>query len=318
MAFLAAMMVFAIAGLSTPAHAAGAQDPFSALVERPRTASRGIGVERFVTAADGRVFLFERFGPNGRARFLCADADPRLSCQLDDDLPSEEIVVLRATRAPRGDTLYKDENGRAVLRMTPYGNATVYWPGENTGSAATKTFNADPSLRLSPATADVALARAQKATALVSAKIGAPVLFEASPITLEDRTVRADPDGVRRAAITAAEPAPALAFAPQTAFTARSLPGDGENLAGRRSIERDASVLADAVARVAEALDHVARDKAGRLALSQQIRAVRFDVGRAPDVRLQDGTLFVVVDEEAGVEGRLSSAAIISYLEENL
>lgn len=158
-------------------------DPFSALVgKRQPEASRlpdAGAVERFVIATDDRVFLFQGGARSGRLKFLCGDGDTRMDCVIDEATPAEEIYLLTPTRAPRGDTVWRDANGEALLRVAAYGGATVFWPGDPRGHAASKSFGEDPPLTLDFATLDVARARAQRATALISAQVGRPILFDA-------------------------------------------------------------------------------------------------------------------------------------------
>lgn len=158
-------------------------DPFSALVgkrqpEAARLPDAG-AVERFVIATDDRVFLFQGGARAGRLKFLCGDGDTRMDCVIDETTPAEEIHLLTPTRAPRGDTVWRDNSGEALLRVAAYGGATVFWPGDPRGAAASKSFGEDPPLTLGFATLNVARERASRATALISAQVGKPILFDA-------------------------------------------------------------------------------------------------------------------------------------------
>lgn len=179
----AAAMAGSAVAQEPAAPAAFSADPFSALVgKRKSEAARIIsseGVDRYVIATDDRVFLFQGGAREGRLKFLCSDGDTRMDCVIDDTTPAEEIHLLTATRAPRGDTVWRNGNGEALLRVAAYGGATVFWPGDPRGHAAAKTFGEDPPLTLDFATLETARARAQRATALISAQIGKPILFDA-------------------------------------------------------------------------------------------------------------------------------------------
>ena len=157
-------------------------DPFSALVgkRRKRTAERSARgkVERYVLAGDERAFLFEDRSSEARVRFLCTPADPRVGCVIDPQGPSPEIYILTATRGPRGDVIYKNSQGDALLRIASYGGATVFWPGETQGLAASKSFGDDPALVLEFEERETAIRRAQSATAILSAVTGAPIIFD--------------------------------------------------------------------------------------------------------------------------------------------
>ena len=164
-------------------------DPFSSLVgetSRARRQATPVGVERYVIASDDRVFLFENLGATARLRFLCNDADERIECQIDRVAPAEEIHELTPVRAGRGDVIYKNETGASVVRMASYGGATVYWPEAGRGLAASKSYGEDPSLRLEPADTETVERRLRNATAIVSARIGAPISFIAKSPALVD------------------------------------------------------------------------------------------------------------------------------------
>lgn len=158
-------------------------DPFSALVgKRQPDAARLLdaeSVDRFIIATDDRVFLFQGGPREGRLKFLCGDGDTRMDCVIDETTPAEEIHLLTPTRAPRGDTVWRDRSGEALLRIAAYGGATVFWPGDPRGHAASKSFGEDPALTLGYATIETARNRASRATALISAQVGKPILFDA-------------------------------------------------------------------------------------------------------------------------------------------
>lgn len=183
-AALAACLAFADAGaaraqsLSDPGY-----NPFSALVGRrrepgeERTSPRD--VERYVLASDSRVFLLEERGARARVRFLCGPEDARIDCMFDSGAP--EIHEIVATRAPRGDVIYKTAEGETLLRIAAYGGATVFWPDEGHGVAASKSFGDDRPLSLAPASADDARRRAQAAAALLRGYTGTAIFFDVAP-----------------------------------------------------------------------------------------------------------------------------------------
>ncbi|MEZ5897401.1 MAG: DUF4908 domain-containing protein [Parvularculaceae bacterium] len=173
-------------------------DPFSALVGKRgdiRQREAGGVVERYVVATDNRVFLFQSDGRNGRLKFLCGDADPRIDCRIDAENPAEEIYQVTGVRASRGDVVYRNREGAEMLRLASYGSATVFWPGDDRGHAAARSYSEDPPIALPPVLAETAYARVQRATALVSALTGAPIVFEIAapaPAPDDDATVLAD------------------------------------------------------------------------------------------------------------------------------
>ena len=174
-------------------------DPFSALVTRSAEQAParrvGVRVERYVIASDNRAFLFEDRGREARVKFLCQEDDPRFDCVFDPQRPGEEIHSLRATTAPRGDVIFKDVTGRVFLRLSSYGGATVFWPGDDEGHAASKSFGDETSLSLPFATKTIAMGLAQRASAHISAIVGAPVIFEVlepAPTSTNGASVLAD------------------------------------------------------------------------------------------------------------------------------
>ncbi|WDI32566.1 DUF4908 domain-containing protein [Hyphococcus flavus] len=159
-------------------------NPFSALVGKSRERSQRRGdrsdVERYVLTSDDRMFLFEELASGARVQFLCGENDQRIDCVIDMAGPSPEIHALSATRGPRGDVIYKDARDHTLIRIAAYGGATVYWPGETRGIAASKSFGDDRSLRLGFTDMETASRRAQGAAAQISALTGSPVFFDIS------------------------------------------------------------------------------------------------------------------------------------------
>lgn len=168
----------------------GSNDPFSALVgkrsEKRRTRTANAKVERYVIATDDRAFLFQKNGTNARLKFLCREQDPRLDCRLDQENSAEEIFSLNTTTGPRGDLIFKDMRGETILRIASYGGATVFWPGESTGQAASKSFGEETSLRLPFADIGTVERRAQSATAFLSATTGTPILIDLGRPVLDE------------------------------------------------------------------------------------------------------------------------------------
>lgn len=156
-------------------------DPFSALVGKRQSAAEreaaSAAVERYIVATDDRVFLFQSDAREGRIKFLCGDGDSRIDCIIDEETPAEEIHQLLQVRASRGDVTWNDRRGETMLRVAAYGGVTVFWPGDARGLAASKSFSEDPSLVLPFASIATAQKRAHAATAIISARVGAPITF---------------------------------------------------------------------------------------------------------------------------------------------
>jgi len=272
--------------------AAASQDPFSALVgerrERRIAGDRQSAVERFTVAADGRAFLLEGGIGAARIKFLCTENDPRLDCRIDPEGPAEEIYLVSGARGPRGDVIYKNREGDVLLRMTAYGGATVFWPGDprssrGQGQAASRSFGEDGPLVLPPADETAAERRGRTATAHLSAATGEPIVFQIAV-------------------------APANAAGPAGAAT----------LEGGAPPPANAKVLSDAVVRVAVGMRAVASDPTGARILGARVKAVEFRQGTAPSLSLDGTRLVVVYDPSGDVAGRPSSSAVARFLEESL
>lgn len=288
---------------------ARAANPFSALVGERRDRRRetsGAGVERYVLASDDRAFLFVDNKETARVKFLCADDDPRLECRLDPAAPAPEIYLLDPVRGPRGDVIYKNAEGDALLRIASYGGATVFWPGAPDGAAASKSFGEADALRLTPHGRRTAERRAASATAIISALTGAPIVFEISgaprpPTAVAELAADAETDAV---------------MAGLTAFSARSPPAPA--LRAESSVVDDATVLADAIVRAAIAVEGVADDPTGARILASRIERVVFLEGPRPALNLEGRRLSVTYVPNRDVAGRPSSRAIERFLEDRL
>lgn len=287
--------------------AAADPDPFSALVGKRQRAEKISNVERYAVSADDRSFLVDIRPGEARIQFLCHEGDPRLDCAIDPDGPAEEIFVLTTTRGPRGDMIFKTGDGDTLLKVTAYGGATVFWPGEKLGQAASRSFGDDAALELPRASRGVAHRRAQSAAAHLSALTGSPVLFDIGP---RDARVAANAAFQPSAQGFAAAPAARSSFAAEMSDSAPA--GDAS---GMRS---DATVLSDAIARVAGGMHKVANDPTGARVMGTRIKVVRFIRGPAPQLELQSTTFEVIYNPQGGLAGRPSSGAVARFLEESL
>ncbi|WP_428407062.1 DUF4908 domain-containing protein [Hyphococcus sp.] len=220
---LAPVFISGAAAQSPVKLAQQSDNPFSALVgkrsDRVSEYGPARAVERYVLASDDRIFLFEERGATARVRFLCSSQDPRLDCVLDSAGPAPEIHSLSATRGPRGDVIYKTDEGETLLRIAAYGGATVFWPGEDHGIAASKSFGDDHPLTLVFEDYETAARRAQGASAQLSAIIGSPIFFD---VSAGRRTVGDNAAVLSDAVLTAAK---GLAMVADDATGARVIAG---------------------------------------------------------------------------------------------
>lgn len=175
-------------------------NPFSALVgnrrQRRDARAQRTSLQKYVLASDDRAFLFETRQNEARIMFLCGADDARLDCRLDPDVASSEIYLAQPTRGPRGDVIYKTTDGRTLLRIASYGGATVYWPGDGRGAAASKSFGDERRLDLAAADFKTVQRRAVSASAFLSALSGTPIIFDVGPasanVSESDHSVLAD------------------------------------------------------------------------------------------------------------------------------
>lgn len=262
-------------------------NPFTSLVGRRGQGPDSTEVERYVTTDGDRAFLFESTANAARIKFLCAPQDPRVDCALPGR--PEEILALTPNRGPRGDLFYKSAEGETLLRIAAHGGAIVVWPGsaENVGAVRTRSQPGD-TLRLAFETISGAARRAEAATAALIADLGRPIRFDIGAGQASRNPL------VRQTGLRADETAPALES---------------------ESLDAEASVLADAIARTAAGIDNVARDKAGANAIRDRIAAVRFVESGRPALSLDGRTLVVSYNPGGGLAGRPSSSAVARFLE---
>ena len=72
------------------------------------------------------------------------------------------------------------------------------------------------------------------------------------------------------------------------------------------------------VARVAAGMRLVANDPTGARILAARVKSVRFEVGDAPGLSLEETVLRVVYNPLTGVRGRPASSDVSHFLEETL
>jgi hypothetical protein len=120
-------------------------------------------VARYV-AVQGSSFIFDRAGP-GRQALLKFDDNP-------------EVWVLQASPAPRGDTIYKNDAGEPVLRITRLGGVTLFTPQEPEGMPVALVGDADDLLPPPMMPMSALLQRVAQASLRVSRAAQHPVTFD--------------------------------------------------------------------------------------------------------------------------------------------
>jgi hypothetical protein len=296
-------------------------DPFSALVgkrrDRASRETRDARIERFVVSSDGRAFLFSNRGGDARIKFLCRDNDPRLDCKIDPEGPAEEIVSITGAKGPRGDMIFKNDAGDLVLRIGSYGGATVFWPGDRLGQAASKSFGEGDTLELPPAGRGVAIRRAQSAAAHLSAITGEAILFDIGPRPSRVATIARIADGDDPGSLSASFSPVARSAAPAALRETNAMDMPAE-VTSEEPARTNAAVLSDAVARVAAGMMQVADDPTGARIIGARIKTVRFVEGSPPGLSMDGSALKVVYDPLGDIAGRPSSVAVAKFLEESL
>lgn len=193
---------------------------------------------RYVTSG-GQSFILDTSGPRPLLRFE----------------RSTEVWVLRPTPAPRGDIIYRNDNGDQVLRVTPDGGMTLY---------------------------------------TTTAPQGAPV------------SRAGDAPGLARATLNGAQ---LVEYFMRQSY--RASQAAGRLIVIDVDIQPGSEALAaDAVSSAADAIVRMARSSNLRGQVDRVRRVVVVDQGRA-GVSLAQGTLRIVLDREAGLAGRPSSARIV-------
>jgi hypothetical protein len=127
-------------------------------------------------ADDGVVFVLDRSQPLPLLKF--------------DD--SREVWALTAQRAARGDIIYKDDTGRALLRATQTGGLTVFTDERPAGSAAALTGKASPIRAAPPLTPNLLLQKLAQASARASRAAQKLITFDAEDVTPQSSALYAD------------------------------------------------------------------------------------------------------------------------------
>ena len=114
---------------------------------------------------------------------------------------SQEIWVLVPQPAPRGDTLYKNDAGEPVLRVTRLGGLTLFTVTHPSGSAAALVGDAPPLRPAVVLSSGQLLQRLAQSSARTSHAVQRLVLFEAQDPTPQSAALLADAAGVTAEAV---------------------------------------------------------------------------------------------------------------------
>ena len=131
-------------------------------------------VARYVSD-EGQSFILDRSSPTPLLKF--------------DDSP--EVVALSPTSASRGDTIYRDDMGETVLRVTRLGGLTIFFPDRPTGAPVAFAGQA-PGIRLAPMGAGALLQRLALASSRATRAARRLIVFDAQEVTPGSEAVIAD------------------------------------------------------------------------------------------------------------------------------
>ena len=104
---------------------------------------------------------------------------------------SPEVVALSPTPAARGDTIYRDDMGDPVLRITRLGGLTIFFP-DRPGGAPVAFAGQAPGIRLAPMNAGALLQRLAIASSRASRAARKLIVFDAQEVTPGSEAVIAD------------------------------------------------------------------------------------------------------------------------------
>jgi hypothetical protein len=129
-------------------------------------------------AVQGSSFIFARPGP-GSTALLKFDDDP-------------EVWVLEPSPAPRGDIIYKNDAGEAVLRITRLGGLTLFTAQEPEGMPVSMLGDADEIAPIPFMPPNALLQRLVQASARSSRAAQHLITFDAPNVTPQSSALFAD------------------------------------------------------------------------------------------------------------------------------
>ncbi len=256
-------------------------DPFASLLTRRGPSAVRLSSrlpQLYQTAETERRFTFQVSGRQALIRFHCPEGNETLECKMLAGDPHEEIHLLEATRSPRGDVIYKDDDGHAVLRVTATGGATLY-----------DILHSQQGLETS--------------NGFVAVQSGGQAVLPVTAIVPDDLS----PPHVTKLEIAEKLRRASELMAVRHAFFISFLALDDEAM--------DQTILADTILMTVKAIDLVAADEIGSRVINERLRRVEFIPHKASRMTFEDGILTVFYKPEDGISGRPSSTAISRYLE---
>ncbi|HKP77919.1 MAG TPA: DUF4908 domain-containing protein, partial [Phenylobacterium sp.] len=157
----AALLAVASLGFALPSEAGPVDRLREGLFRNRGAEASSPPIARYVSE-QGRVFILDR-----------TQAVPML--KFED---SPEVWALAPNPAPRGDTIYKNDLGEPVLRVTRLGGFTLFTDQRPSGEAVSLAGGGAP-LRLAPMGPQAVFERMAQASLRASRAARRPMLFEA-------------------------------------------------------------------------------------------------------------------------------------------
>ena len=141
-------------------------------------------VARYVSD-QGQTFILDRTTPTALLKF--------------EDSP--EVLALSPSPAARGDTIFRDDTGQPVLRLTKLGGLTVFIPGRPDGAPVAFEGQA-PMIRLMPMTPGMLLQRLAQASFRATHAARHLIVFDAQDPPPGSEAIFADAAFVTAQALT--------------------------------------------------------------------------------------------------------------------
>ena len=275
-----------VLALDEPDHGAAAASAVSPDVA-PADQAEDPRVGYFVSETGEFGFVLDRTGEKGLLRFD----------------QSVEILILDMVPGPQGVTYLNDRLGTTILRLMPWGGATVYDADGTEGAAFGLKALVKP-LTLQLRNGSYVRSRAGEISRALAARPGLDVTFnfERSRVAARTRAMKAEGPSL---AITSDEAVSSLV----SGDTVDRSPSGGT---------LDDALENDALEVTGLALTRLARDELALEVMSERIERVTIRAGAQSGLSLKGKALIVTYVPERGLYGRPSSAEIERFLLDNL
>lgn len=276
-------------------------------------AARDPRIGYYVSETESFGFVLDRSGEKGLLRFD----------------QSVEIHVLDMVPGPQGVTYLKNGLGVTILRLMPWGGATVYGADGTEGGAFGFREGARP-LSLEPANRDSVERRSSEIERKLSTelRLAFAILLEpssrvadASDTTITGVNVSVARTRSKTVSSLMESPVASLMSGQAPAFQSREAGLNADPGAERlrpESLLETWETMGDTLELATLALERLASDELAHEVMSERIDRVVIRVGSEQSISLAGRDLVVTCVPERGLLGRPSSAEIERFLLENL